>query len=100
MFYVYIIYSASSDKFYVGHTDNVRHRVIEHNTSERKTFTSKHRPWELKVYFEAGESRGDAMKIEKSIKNLKSRMLIENIVNGIFLPEFLAQLVRVPTGRD
>ena len=39
MFYIYIIYSVSSDKYYVGHSDNPSRRLIEHNTKPFNTYT-------------------------------------------------------------
>jgi putative endonuclease len=68
MFYIYIIYSESSDLYYVGYSDNPLRRLQEHNTSVVITFTSKHQPWKLKAYFECGKSVAEAMKMERFIK--------------------------------
>ena len=100
MFYLYILYSTSSDKYYIGYTDNIKRRLFEHNNSERTTYTSKHRPWVIKKNIELGTHRGFAMKIEKAIKKLKSRIIIEKIIEEINSVKDLAQLVRVPTRRD
>ena len=100
MFYLYILYSISSDKYYVGYSEDVERRLSEHNYSERITYTSKHRPWVLKKQIEIGDDRGFAMKIEKAIKKSKSRILIEKIIVEINNIEGLAQLVRVPMHRD
>ncbi|MBE0640218.1 MAG: GIY-YIG nuclease family protein [Bacteroidales bacterium] len=96
MFYIYILYSRSADRYYVGHTDDYLRRLDEHSNSERNTYTSKHRPWELKAVFECGDDRGEAQKIELFIKKQKSRKLIEGIIHGQLLTGILAQLVRVP----
>jgi len=96
MFYIYILYSQSADKFYVGHTEDYLQRLEEHNNSERFTYTSKHRPWELMAVFECGDDRGEAQKIEIFIKKQKSRKLIESMIHGQLLTGLLAQLVRVP----
>ncbi len=96
MFYIYILYSPSSDKYYVGYSNDYQRRLIEHNTTERITYTSKHRPWFLKAAFEC-LSESEAMKIEKFIKKQKSRKFIETICNPCSkLMGQLAQLVRVP----
>ena len=100
MFSLYILYSVSSDKYYVGYSENVERRLLEHNISDRATFTSKHRPWILKKQIEICNERGLAMKIEKAVKKSKSRILIEKIMNEISSVEELAQLVRVPMHRD
>ncbi|HCA83611.1 MAG TPA: hypothetical protein DEP18_07465 [Flavobacteriales bacterium] len=41
MFYLYILYSASADKYYVGYTGYPWRRVQEHNENDGSTFTGK-----------------------------------------------------------
>ncbi len=100
MFYIYIIYSATSDKYYVGYSIDPERRLVEHNNNERISYTSKHRPWELKATFAVSESRSVTMQYEKKIKQMKSRRIIELLIEHKGEMDFLAQLVRVPTGRD
>ncbi len=71
MYYIYILYSESSEKYYVGYTSDYQRRLTEHNTTERDTYTSKHRPWRLEAVFECSESEGEAMKVEDFIKKKK-----------------------------
>jgi putative endonuclease len=66
MVYVYILYSGSLGKFYVGSTNNVERRIDQHN-SGRSNFTSKGVPWKLIAKMEC-KSRGDAMDLEIQIK--------------------------------
>jgi putative endonuclease len=100
-YYVYILYSESSDMYYVGSTDDWENRLTSHNESDRTTFTSKYRPWVLVAVFIAGNSRSEAMNLEKFIKKQKSRKLIEKLIDPTYLPESkLAQLVRVPHLRN
>jgi putative endonuclease len=96
MFYIYILYSEASDKYYIGHTEDYLRRLDEHNQSDYNTFTSKYLPWEFAAVFECGLSRGEAQKIEHFIKKQKSRLLIRKMVEGKPLTGILAQLVRVP----
>ncbi len=96
MYYIYILYSEKSDKYYVGYTSDFERRIIEHNSKEGITYTKKHRPWILKAVFECGETEGDAVKLEKFIKQQKSRKLLEKMIAGQALSGILAQLVRVP----
>ena len=77
-----------------------KERLIEHNTTDRNTFTSKYRPWEIAVLFECGETLGEARKIENYIKKMKSKFFIENLINMDSFDGPLAQLVRVPKLRD
>jgi putative endonuclease len=101
MFYIYILYSVSFDKYYVGFTNNLERRLMEHNTTESITYTSKHRPWVMKAAFECSLSESEAVRIERFIKRQKSRKLIELLCNPTFAPTGeLAQLVRVPHVRD
>ncbi len=80
MFYIYILYSENADKYYIGQTDNVERRLLEHNEFSENSFTSKYRPWVLMAKFAVGNSRGVALKIEKHIKKQKSRKYIEQII--------------------
>ncbi len=99
--YIYILYSIASDKYYVGYTDNVKRRLIEHNSKPFNTYTAKHRPWILKAAFNCSEEIGAARRIERFIKDQRSRKLIEQLIDPMFQPTgILAQLVRVPDIRD
>jgi putative endonuclease len=80
MFFVYILYSEKSDIYYIGSTDNVERRLNEHNQISENSFTSRHRPWELKASFLVGDSRSTAILIEKHIKKQKSRSYIDEII--------------------
>ena len=66
MVYVYILYSSSLGKFYVGSTDNVERRIDQHN-SGRSNLTSKGIPWKLITRIEC-KSRSEAMGLEIQIK--------------------------------
>jgi putative endonuclease len=100
-FYIYIIYSSSFDKFYIGHSENPWRRIEEHNADIHHKFTSSYMPWELRAVFKLNGSRGEAMKIEKFIKKQNSRKLILKMIESEFMPAgILARLVRVPHVRD
>ena len=71
IYYVYVLYSETIDKYYVGHTDNLEKRISQHN--ERKgRYTSGKGVWRL-VYFEEFETRSLAMEREKYFKTGKGR---------------------------
>lgn len=81
-YFVYILYSKTSDRYYIGHTSDINRRLKEHNdlSSDNRKFCVKNGPWELK-YYEAGfKSRSEAAKREKQIKSWKSRKLIEKLI--------------------
>ena len=80
MFIVYIIYSSSLNKYYVGYTgDSIEQRIRRHNSSVKKGFTSFASDWELK-YVETFENKKSAMEREKVIKSKKSRIYIEHLI--------------------
>ena len=75
---VYIIYSASLNKFYVGYTgDEMNVRLKKHNANH-KGFTGRNTDWMIK-YTEEFETKYDAMKREKEIKRWKSRLKIQKL---------------------
>jgi putative endonuclease len=80
MFYVYILHSESSGKYYIGQSGNPELRLEYHNTIE-KGFTSRYRPWRL-VWKRGYETREGAQGIEAMIKRRKDRGYVEKIVQG------------------
>ena len=81
MFYIYVLYSNGSDRYYIGLTNDVDRRLKEHNNPlVYNKYTAKYIPWELKVSFECSESRGEGLIIERFIKNQKSRHFIEKLI--------------------
>ena len=64
--YVYVLYSSSLERYYVGSTDNVEKRLSQHN-SGRGYFTGKGCPWNLITNIEC-KSRSEAMRLEIQIK--------------------------------
>ena len=99
-FFIYIIFSASIDKYYVGYSTNPWIRIEQHNTNTKDKFTGRTSDWELKAVFEV-MNKSVAVRLERFIKKQKSRALIERLCQFDFLPDgILAQLVRVPHLRD
>ncbi|MDW8332151.1 MAG: GIY-YIG nuclease family protein [Cyclobacteriaceae bacterium] len=75
--FVYILYSPSYDKYYVGQTKDLSNRVERHNQGYEK-FTSFYRPWSL-VWYASKPTRADAMVLERKLKNLTKDRLREFI---------------------
>ena len=80
MYSVYIIYSLTLDKYYVGYTEDIAQRLQQHNEGISK-FTSKARDWILK-YTVVYESRELAHQRELEIKRKKSRKYIEWLISS------------------
>ena len=100
-YYIYILYSNSIDRYYVGYSSDPWLRVEQHLSNSTDKYTGKAKDWILKVVFEVSNSAGDALKIERFIKKQKSRNLILRLCDPEFIPTgVLDQLVRVPHFRD
>ena len=89
--FVYFLYSNNSDKYYTGYSNNPKLRLEYHNKFSKNTFTTKHRPWELKATIEVkDESR--AIKLERYIKKRKSRPFIIKCIDNAKNIDFLEHL--------
>ncbi len=80
MYVVYILYSKAIDQYYVGQTQNLDERLLQH-ISFRSKSTKKANDWVL-VHKEVFESRSEAMHREKEIKSKKSRKYIEKLISS------------------
>ncbi len=67
MFFVYVLYSPSANKFYVGYTSSLESSLLSHNLLGTKDWTKRYRPWDL-VYTETYETKSSALKREKELK--------------------------------
>jgi len=77
MFFVYILYSASCNKYYVGCTgDELDQRIRRHN-SDHKGFTGGYGDWELK-FKEAFGTKAEALRREKAIKSKSPENLLRS----------------------
>jgi putative endonuclease len=81
MYFVYILFSPSKNKFYTGFTQNLEERIRKHN-SNHKGFTGGCGDWILK-YKEEFLDRQDALNREKQIKSWKSRKMIEQLIANL-----------------
>ena len=101
MFYVYILFSHESNRYYIGSSSDPWLRLNQHNNNSGDKYTGKHHDWKLMAVFEAGSTRAEAMCVERWLKRQKSRSLIIKLLDPSFvLVGELAQLVRVPHLRD
>ncbi|HYG19368.1 MAG TPA: GIY-YIG nuclease family protein [Ohtaekwangia sp.] len=77
--WIYILYSPSADRHFVGHTtEPVLERLRKHN-SNHKGFTVKFNDWEI-VYTELFQSKKFAFQREMQVKGWKSRKKIEDLI--------------------
>ncbi len=81
MYWVYIILSGKTQKYYCGHTDDLDDRMKRHNDGRSK-YTKNGIPWELIVTFEF-ETRPEAVRLEKKIKGRGIKRYLEDIKFGV-----------------
>ena len=68
-YYIYILYSITADRYYVGSSGNPQNRLSQHNTGRNKS--TKHGiPWKI-AYTEVFATRSEALKRENEIKGKK-----------------------------
>jgi putative endonuclease len=79
MFFVYILEAIESKRYYIGQTENLDERVKKHNQG-RNHSTKFYIPWKLKWWKEF-ETRSEAIKMEKKLKGLKKRLILERFVS-------------------
>lgn len=79
-FIVYILFSESKHKFYIGFTSNLEERLVRHN-QKSKGFTGNVNDWKV-VYTENYETKELATKRELQIKSWKSRIKIQELIKN------------------
>jgi putative endonuclease len=72
-FWVYILYAASFDKFYVGQTDDLQRRIDQHNAGYVQS-TKPYLPWQVRCTI-SKSTRSEALALEKKLKNLNKQRL-------------------------
>jgi putative endonuclease len=80
MFTVYVLYSPTYKKIYIGYTSDLDERFKSHNELGTKGWAIKFRPWII-CYTEVFETKQRAMQREKELKSAKSREWIRSLIN-------------------
>ncbi|MFH6961600.1 GIY-YIG nuclease family protein [Flavobacterium plurextorum] len=71
MHYLYILYSTSSQKFYIGETNDVDERILKHrNHFYSNSFTKIANDWEIVLTFMCN-NKEEALYLESFIKRMK-----------------------------
>ena len=80
MHFVYIIHSEKVNKYYVGETDNIELRLSKHNNHlYQYSYTKIAEDWKVVLLFKC-ISREQAIRLEKFIKSMKSKVFIQKII--------------------
>ena len=78
-FIVYILFSETKNRFYIGFTSDMEQRIMRHN-QKSKGFTGYVNDWKI-VYTEKYNSKEEAYTREQQIKSWKSRIKIQKLIN-------------------
>ena len=88
---VYIIYSDSLDKYYVGESIDAHERLIQHNGGlYQGAYTKAAKDWVIKLLLECRDKQ-HAKKVENHIKQMKSRVYIKNLMKYEAMRQKLVQ---------
>ncbi|MBK6952049.1 MAG: GIY-YIG nuclease family protein [Crocinitomicaceae bacterium] len=80
MHHLYILFSDSLNKFYVGHTSDLSERIERHNRGGDK-FIQRSAPgilFTLKNF----QTKEEAYKREREIKNWKNKIMIQKLIRS------------------
>lgn len=66
--YVYILSNKNRTTWYIGVTNDIKRRVLEHKTGQGSVFTKKYKLTDL-MYFEKLEGMAECINREKQLKN-------------------------------
>ena len=80
MFYTYILFSDTINKFYVGASENPEERLKKHN-AKNKGFTNQTSDWQI-VFLKSFDTKSEALAYEKQIKNWKSAIKIQKLISS------------------
>ena len=82
MYYVYILKSEKDNGLYIGYSNNLKRRFVEHNKG--MSLSTKNRvPFKL-IYYEAFSNSTDARNREKYLKSGYGRDQLKNILKNTF----------------
>jgi len=82
MHYVYVLESINNKGLYVGYTNNLKRRILEHNRKENFS-TKTSAPWRL-IFFEGYFDARDAKRREKYLKTSQGSRLLKRMLKEYF----------------
>jgi putative endonuclease len=80
MYFTYILISESTNKLYIGQTNNLEDRLFRHNKGLNK-YTKGKGPWEI-LYCKSFTNRKEAVALELKLKSFKNRAYILSWVSN------------------
>ena len=89
MWYSYILQSRKNKRLYVGYTNDLKRRFIEHNQKRGGTYTSKNAPFDL-IFYEAYIEKEDAINAELFYKSGYGREVLKGKLKIFFVKKVAA----------
>ena len=77
-YYVYVLWSFKDEMFYIGFSDDVERRFLEHKRGDNIS-TAKRLPVKL-IFFEAYLSKTDALRRESYSKTTKGKTTLRQMI--------------------
>lgn len=85
MYYVYLLECGDDKGWYVGYTEDLKRRIVEHQSGSGCFTTSKKQDWQL-VYYEAYLNKHDALGRERFLKSGSGRVYLKKQLKNYFSP--------------
>jgi len=82
MFYTYVLESLKNGELYIGSTNDLKRRFVEHNQGLNLS-TKRYVPWRI-VYYEACLNRRDAERREQYFKKTQGKRLLKRRLKEFF----------------
>ena len=83
MWYLYILESKKNGRNYIGSTQDLKRRMLEHNSRRGGVYTSKQGGW-LLIFYEAFVDKKDALKAEKFFKSGYGREVLKDKLENYY----------------
>ncbi len=83
IFYTYIIESLKTHNWYIGHTNYINRRLVEHNSGQNKPTKNKG-PWKL-IFLVDFETNVEANRFEIKLKKIRNKDFIKKDYSDFFL---------------
>ena len=78
MFYTYVLRSKKNGRLYIGHTNDIERRLLEHNNSKTKSIRYM-TPFEI-IYKEEYDCNLEASRRERFLKTGRGRQQLKNVM--------------------
>ena len=83
MYFIYILFSQKTNRYYIGSMDDLARRLNHHHTGSTPSTKPEAPDWEIR-YTETVPDRVAALKREREIKKKKSRNYLEWLIQNVW----------------